>query len=223
MRFATRGVLCAAICTSFAGSATAATVLTFEGLQNFEQVADYYDGGLGSLGSGPGPDYGVTFDPLALAYIPGLQKGHITPFPGDPSPPTVLLLFDPSNPYGAGVPTSTTMDVSPGFADQLAFYYIAIGRQATVQIFSGPDGTGTLLAQQTFPITPESFAAAPSIMNFSSIAHSVVFAGGNDQLALDNILFTSVVPEPSSWFCLAAGLAGSLLIVSRRRMMATSR
>src|SRR5688500_15620137 len=35
--------------------------ITFEGLQNFEDVRNYYAGGHGSLGSGPGPDYGITF------------------------------------------------------------------------------------------------------------------------------------------------------------------
>jgi hypothetical protein len=44
-----------------ASHAWAAPVLTFEGLKNFEQVENYYNGGNGSLGSGPGPDYGITF------------------------------------------------------------------------------------------------------------------------------------------------------------------
>ena len=38
-------------------------VLTFNGLQNREEVLNYYDGGTGSLGSGPGTNYGITFTP----------------------------------------------------------------------------------------------------------------------------------------------------------------
>ena len=39
----------------------AAVVLTFEGLQNNEQVLNFYNGGSGGSGSGPGPNYGITF------------------------------------------------------------------------------------------------------------------------------------------------------------------
>ena len=40
--------------------------MTFDMLQNNELVNDYYDKGYGSLGSGSGPNYGVTF---TNAYI----------------------------------------------------------------------------------------------------------------------------------------------------------
>ena len=123
-------------------------VLTFEGLRNLEQVDDYYNGGSGSLGSGPGPNYGITFSSNALALV------RQTPFPGDPSPPTVLLLGNTG--IGAGQPLSMTMDVSGGFSTGLVFYDIAIGRTATVNIYSGLDGTGTLLAQETLPLLPPS-------------------------------------------------------------------
>ncbi len=222
MRISTRLVLLAALVAGSARGATAGVVLTFEGLQNFEQVSNYYDGGTGSLGSGPGPDYGVTVSPFGLAYIPGQQTGHVTPFPNDPSPPTVLLLFDPSNPLGAGAPTSMTLDVSPGFSGELTFYQIVIGRTASVQIYSGLDGTGTLLADQSLAITPEAFPLTPTPVDFSGVAHSIVFAGGNDQVALDDIAFTNV-PEPSAWLLLAAGVAGSLPIISRWRKAAASR
>ena len=48
-----------------AGDAQAGVVLDFVGLDalNLEHPQNYYAGGFGSLGSGPGPDYGVTFSP----------------------------------------------------------------------------------------------------------------------------------------------------------------
>jgi hypothetical protein len=201
-------VVLAAVCTMFPASALAGPVLTFEGLKNHEQVADYYNGGSGSLGSGPGPDYGITFSGNAMALV------RETPFPGDPSPPTVLLLGTFG--LGAGQPLSMTMDVLNGFANGLIFYDIVIGRPATVQIFSGLDGAGTLLAQQTLPITVEAFGS-PSLLPFSGTAQSVVFTGGNLQLALDDITFAaSAVPEPATWtLWLTAGLASLCLI---RRM-----
>jgi hypothetical protein len=202
----------------WASGGLAGPVLTFEGLQNFEGVSSYYNGGDGSLGTGPGPNYGITFSTYALAYIPGLQTGQITPFPGDPSPPTVLLLFDTSSPFGAGYPRSLTMDVTNGFSQALYFYDIDIGRVGSVQIWSEPDGTGSMLAQQSLPITPAAFSSSPTMMTFSGTAESVVFTGGNDQLALDNISFaSSTVAEPSTAISLLVSLAVSCLIYSRMR------
>ena len=53
-----------------ATSAANAVVLDFAGLDaiNLEHPVDYYAGGFGSLGSGPGPDYGVTFS-LASIFV----------------------------------------------------------------------------------------------------------------------------------------------------------
>jgi hypothetical protein len=200
-----------AICV---GRAHGGTVLTFEGLKNFEQVAGFYNGGKGSLGSGPGTNFGVTFTSDALAYIPGEQTGKVTPFPGDPSPPTVLLMFEPGNPFGAGFPISMTMNVSAGFSTALSFYDIAIGRAGSVTIWSGLDGTGTMLAKQALPITPAAFGGA-QVLNFSGIAKSAVWTGGNDQFALDNIAFASV-PEPSAWLLLCLGLGSSYLLFGAR-------
>jgi hypothetical protein len=227
MRIAVKGVLVLVVC-AFAGARAIAgpvITLTFEGLQNFEGVSDYYNGGLGSLGTGPGPDYGVTFAANATAYIPGLQTGTVTPFPGDPSPPTVLLLAILGNGYTAGYPTSTTMDVTSGFVGALTFYYINIApsvRSTYVDIYSGLDGTGTLLAEQSLATTPEAFGG-PTVVSFSGTASSVVFGGGNDQLALDNISFFAQVPEPPSWISLAAGLGSACLILSLRRQVAGAR
>jgi hypothetical protein len=200
------------------GAAAGGTLLTFDTLKNFEQVGNYYDGGMGSLGSGPGPNFGVTFSSQAFAYVPGEQSGTVTPFPGDPSPPTVLLLGDFTNGFAQGAPLTMTMDVAGGFGGALIFYDLAIVRAATVTIWSGLDGTGTQLAQLSLtlvPVTSEVFSAATAL-SFAGTAHSVVFAGGNDQLALDNISFQSV-PEPTSWLLLALGLGSSVVFLRGRR------
>ena len=183
--------------------------LTFDGLQNFEQIGDYYDGGTGSLGSGPGPDEGITFSSDALAYMRGVQSGSPNPFPGQPSP-AVLLVFNTGNPYNAGYPTSITMDVSQGFTQALCFYYIAIGREGLVSVYSGPDGTGAVLATQALATTLESFTG-PMTVSFAGVAESVVFTGGNDQMALDNITIQTV-PEPAGWISLTLHLAAFALL-----------
>jgi hypothetical protein len=188
-----------------------AEILTFEGLQKFEGVDNYYNGGNGSLGSGPGPAYGITFDSNSLAYIPA------NPYPGDPSPPTVLLLANLVAP--GGVQLSTIMDVTGGFASSLTFYYINIndgtGSVVTdVEIYSGLDGTGNLLANEDLSTTPEAFGG-PLTLDFSGTAYSVVFSGGNQQLALDNITLQTLVPEPGTMILFASSLP-FVLIVRRK-------
>ena len=60
-----KSILAAAVVLAgfISSSAHAAVILDFAGLDaiNLEHPEDYYAGGFGSLGSGPGPDYGVTF------------------------------------------------------------------------------------------------------------------------------------------------------------------
>jgi hypothetical protein len=225
MRFnksiATKIACVAGICAVGASHAWAGQILTFEGLKNFEQVDNYYNGGTGSLGSGPGPNLGITFSSFALAYIPGQQTGKVTPFPGDPSPPTVLLDFNAANPVGAGVPTSFTMDASAGFSQGLNFYDIDIGRTGSVSIWSGADGGGTMLAQQSLPITPAAFSG-PTTVLFPGTAHSVVFTGGNDQLAIDDISFVTSVPEPSTLTSMLISLGSLFAIYLLRRRKAAA-
>ncbi len=217
-----RSWLIAAFLATVGGGAQGGTVLTFEGLKNFEGVANYYNGGKGSQGTGPGPSYGVTFSSFGLAYIPGQASGKVTPYPNDPSPPTVLLLHDPSGQTPAGRPDSMTMNVSGGFMSSLSFYYIAIDIEPLVEIFSGANGTGTVLGQESFATTPQIFANGPVTIAFSGTAESVVFYAGDDQLVLDNISFQSV-PEPSSWVSLLLGSAGVCLIWNRRRARGANR
>src|SRR4051812_40304143 len=83
--------------------------IDFQGLQNSEKVRDYYAGGHGSLGSGPGPNYGVTFGPDANSVI------STTVAAGQ----TVLFTNNPN----ASAPAPTTMNVAGGFSGQLSFQY----------------------------------------------------------------------------------------------------
>jgi hypothetical protein len=204
--------LVAAYLAMCAGRASASDVtLTFEGLQNFEQVADYYSGGTGSFGTGPGPDYGITFSSYGLGYSPAIA------FAGDPSPPTVLLLLNYGNPLQPGYPISVTMNSSGGFSQALSFYDIVNSTAGSVEIFSGPNGTGTMLAQQSLPLTSVNTFSGQITVSFSGTAYSAVFSGPDDLMALDNITFPNLtVPEPSSGVTLILGLGGSCLFMKRR-------
>jgi hypothetical protein len=217
MLTARAGLALAIILMISADRATSATVLSFEDLKSFEQVGAYYNGGKGSKGSGPGPMYGVTFStPYAVAFIP------TTPYPNDPSPPTVLLLADPSGNTPTGSPLSMTMDVSGGFAGELGYYYLAIGSTASsVAIYSGLDGTGKQLAMKALELGNQAVFSNLIELKFAGTARSVVFKGGNDQLAFDNISFQSV-PEPGSALLMALGFLSVFFVHSARHLMASA-
>src|SRR3990172_5546176 len=88
------GVLAASILALSLGRADAdIIVLTFEGLDNLEPVADFYDGGFGGGGSGPGPAYGIVFSDNSLAVL-DLDAGGAGDIANEPSPSTVLFFLE---------------------------------------------------------------------------------------------------------------------------------
>ena len=90
-----------------------------------------------------------------------------------------------------------------------------------MQIWSGADGHGTILAQQSLPITPEAFSG-PTTLLFPGTAHSVVFTGGNDQLAIDNISFVTSVAEPSTLSSMLIGIGTLFAVYLVRRRKAAA-
>jgi hypothetical protein len=202
-------------------------VLTFEGLQNFESVDQFYNGGTGSLGSGPNTNFGIQFS-NAVAFIDA-DAGGTGNFGGEPSPSTAITFL------GAG---STTMNVAAGFDTGFSFYYSAIVAPGVVRVWSDLNGTGTILAELALPLTPASGAMDPTGqfspflpfgVAFDGIAHSVDFSGTADQIGFDNVTLGAerplgpdqAAPVPGSLLLLGAGLAAAGLVARRR--IATSK
>lgn len=190
--------------------ANTALSFTFSGLGNNEQPLGYYMGGYGSLGSGPGPNYGITFSPNSSVIT--AAHGNLLTANG-----------------------TIVMDIGPEFANSLKFGYVAAAPEV-VDVWSGYDGTGYLLATRT--LTPNSWCQtlncgwAHAAEGFSGAAASVTFSGGNSLFGLGAVklgtpIWTKpaapagamamtrmavVTPEPSAFALAVTGFAGLLLI-----------
>ena len=186
--------------------------LTFEGLQNLEPIADYYNGGQGGFGTGPGPNYGITFTSDWVAVI-SQGAGGTGNFDGSPTMPTIAFFLG-----GAG----DTMNVAGGFDTGFSFYYSAITLPGSVSIYDDLNGGGNLLATLDLPVTPFGGAGCsgaysycpwePIGVSFQGLAKSVVFGGNATYIGFDNITLGASVPvsgtpEPSSIALLGGGLA----------------
>ena len=91
MSFTNRISLCAASAVLCAASPSSASIvqLTFEGLQDNEQVGGFYNGGAGGFGSIGSQNLGFTFSGNARALIDADQGGTGN-FGNEPSPSTVM-------------------------------------------------------------------------------------------------------------------------------------
>ena len=169
------------------------TGLTFNGFLNDETILTYYMGGFGSLGSGPGPAFGITFTPGLVA---------------DPT----RLLFGPSARITG---TSATMNLDSAFLGLVSFYFAGNG---TVSFFSGQDGSGT--QRSSFGLgsgtQPSSFGFVGTFGATLLPFRSAVFTPAvGSTLRLDSITFGfQVVPEPSTAMLLLTGLG--LVSIFRR-------
>jgi hypothetical protein len=198
----------ALLATQMVSSASVVT-LTSEGLQDLEPILNFYDGGLGGFGTGPGPSYGIQFTSDSLAIIAS-DSGGTGNFTGAlaPSPHTLAFFLS-----GAG----DTMNVAAGFTTGFSFYYTSPFNTGTVSVWDGLNGTGTLLASLTLGTTTDTSGTTghpyddwhAQGVTFSGAAQSVIFSGVANYIGFDNITLGSetplpAVPEPST--CLAAAL-----------------
>jgi hypothetical protein len=132
-----------------------------------------------------------------------------------PTMGTVMAAFD----------STATMNVASGFTDQLTFWYSNLSPTVTldaVNIYSGLNGTGTLLASASlFGNASLGCSDTPfcrfdlTSVKFAGVAQSVKFSGNAQFVAYDNIGITPV-PEVDTYLMLAAGLV-AMAFVKRRQ------
>lgn len=199
------------------GKARADFVLDFEGLGDFENVFQYYNGGFGGSGSGRGPHYGVNFgiSTASRAFaIKDSDAGGTGSFENEPSPNNVLGFSSAS--------LFAFINVTGGFKRSVSFWYASPNFGATVSIYSQLDGTGTPLVTRTLaqtPVGPDAdnrflFPSQPTEILFDGIARSIRFASNSVntfQVVTDNINFITV-PEPKTMVLVLLGLLLMVII-----------
>lgn len=175
---------------AFAGSIT----LDFETAPSFAPVGDTYAA------------WGVSFG----QDLQGLSNDALGPyFSHAPSPLGVMFVS------GA----DATINAERGFSGLSLYYSSADVVNDGLQVWSGLNGSGTLLASLSLENNASRGCTDTAYCNWNFLStnwngtgYSVTFASGTQLAAFDNI---NLVPEPSS--ALLAGLALTALVASRRR------
>jgi PEP-CTERM motif len=221
-----------------ASSAQAQIILKFDdvlGATTSEEgvtLGNYYNG------AGAGVNFGVEFVGTAWAYCfnrPGLTDCSNTSWGSG----TDANAAESRGTRGAGLSfglSGAVMNRSAGFSGGFSFFYTnPFAVDAGFSVWSGVNGTGTLLATWSASITADGrsiagcFGAAycPFVaagIGFEGIARSVTFTGEYKYVAFDDLTLgsltpgvpsPSVVPEPTAYALMATGLLG--LVGLRRR------
>lgn len=164
-------------------------LIDFEGFQNDERVLNYYDGGLGSLGSGPGPDYNITFNSNTRA-----------------TKSSDFVLNPPSGVAAASfVIQGIVLNAPDGLIDELSFFYSSKNQAGNFTIYDGLAGTGNILKSVTLPPLDNSAGQGDPFkiwqqvnVSFDGVAKSLQFSSLSQGIVIDNIEVTAVnpIPEP---------------------------
>ena len=213
---------------ALAASQTTTFTLTFQGLQDNEPVANYYDGGLGGEGSGPGPDYGVTFGSSALASI-SEAAGGTGDFADSPTGTTSMYLCSGSGcSNSSGATAAFVMNVPAGFTTGFSFYYASGTSSGTVTVYDGTNGTGNVLATLTLQPTgancnPQYYYSCWQSVGvpFTGTALSVNFSGADNGIGFDNITIGSQTPNAGVIVNTASLPAGQIGVAYNATVMAT--
>jgi hypothetical protein len=201
--------LLAALTTGLLSAPAFSTPITldFEGATSFASIDGFYSGGTDG-GGVSGANLGVSFGGDALAISNDALGSY---YSNAPTPGTVM----------APVGSSSTMNVATGFSGTASFYYSSTAA-TSVGIYSGLDGTGSLLgsfslyanAQNGCSDSPYCFWQMATV-DFAGIAQSIQFGDAANVAGFDDVKVTAV-PAPAALWLMMSGLGG-LGVFSRRK------
>lgn len=202
-----------------AGSVT----VTFGALPNAVAIESYYNGGLsGYPPAGKGPDLGLVFSSLANEQKATTQNPPPKPgtgkFENNPSGAAGVLYF----PFSAS--SDSYVDDAAGFTS-LTFAYSLLdnalpsGTTYKVDLYSGLNGTGTLLGSVDLTPSATPIACLRSFDEFCTWSFASIFTGGtyaeSAVFSLPGMVLnaefdkmTFATPEPQTWAILLIGFAG---------------
>jgi hypothetical protein len=191
-------------------------VLTFEGSGDLNPIGNFYNGGGGG-------NLGISFGPDSLSLVSKYDGGSGNFQPQYMPSPDTCAFFLTGN--------GDVMDVAAGFTTGFSFFYSAPFYTGSVSVYSGLDGTGTLLGTLNLGLTNPNIGQEyyngwnPAGVSFAGTAMSAIFSGTANYIIFDDITLGSQnpgngVPDGGvSAALLGMGLMG-LVVYSRRLAVA---
>lgn len=181
--------------------------LDFDHAGAYNFIGDYYNGGTNDAGAS-GSNFGASFGPDALVIA---NDEYFSYYSNAPTPGVL-----------AAVGADSALNISAGFSGDFSFWYSA-SEATSVSIFSGLNGTGTLLGTIALQANTQNGCSDTAYchwdqasLNLSDIAQSIQFGNTAGLAGFDNVTFTAVPVPAAGWMMLSA-LGGLGAVVRRKR------